>query len=223
MDSKLLTVILLAFLSPTVIGQTSNASQMATADDLLDRKVPNYCVGEERRGTLECVPVRDARIDEVLIGSLTLQEPPIPFGFVGIPTEDPDAGIDLSPPGSSVRNLLDALVAADLRYRWEVRDGVVNLVPTAGIPPLLEVRLTAFDEDGTMSHLLWALENAPEVRKRAAELGFAGPTQPIFQFGAVDRRKFGIHCRDCSVRDVLNEVVRRNGQFWKYREPKFGG
>jgi hypothetical protein len=84
--------------------------------------------------------------------------------------------------GTTVRQALDALVAANPGYRWELRDGVVNLMPRSGVP-LLRTRIAKFQIDTTDRDIAALLHNVlslPEVREREAELGlkegtYAGP------------------------------------------------
>ena len=53
--------------------------------------------------------------------------------------------------GSTLREVLDDIVTADPDYRWEVKDGVVNLVPAKGVPDLLTLRISAFDSGDATS------------------------------------------------------------------------
>ena len=76
--------------------------------------------------------------------------------------------------GGTLREALDDIVTADPDYGWEVKDGVVNLTPVQGVPDLLTLRIGALDTGDatsvrTAETFLFAL---PEVRERAAELGF---------------------------------------------------
>jgi hypothetical protein len=74
----------------------------------------------------------------------------------------------------TLRDVLEDIVTADPEYRWEVKDGVVNLIPSQRVPDLLTLRISAFDT-GDATSVTTAktfLFGLPEVRKRAAELGF---------------------------------------------------
>ena len=76
--------------------------------------------------------------------------------------------------GGTLREVLEDIVTADPDYRWEVKDGVVNLMPFQRVPDLLTLRISAFDS-GDATSVTTAktfLFGLPEVRKRAAELGF---------------------------------------------------
>ena len=126
----------------------------------------------------------------------------------------------------TLREALEAIVTADPEYRWEMNDGVVNLLPSRGVPDLLAVRISAFDSGDatnvtTAKAFLLAL---PEVRKRATELGF---DQAILESGfhgvpppgAPPPPKLDVRLQNVTLLDALNALVRANRHgLWIYRE-----
>jgi hypothetical protein len=127
--------------------------------------------------------------------------------------------------GSTLREVLDDIVTADPDYGWEVKDGVVNLIPAKGVPDLLTLRIGAFDTGDatsvtTAKTFLFAL---PEVRKRAAELGF---DQAIFGSGfsamvpgAPPPNLLNVRLQDVTLLEALNALVRAHKHgLWVYRE-----
>jgi hypothetical protein len=121
---------------------------------------------------------------------------------------------------------LDEIVTVDPDYVWKVEDGVVNLLPTQGVPDLLTVRIAAFDS-GNVRSLATAgtyLLALPEVRERATQLGFSqavtgtglGAIGPI---GSPPPKLLKVRLHDVSLLDALNALVRANkhGQ-WVYHE-----
>ena len=128
--------------------------------------------------------------------------------------------------GSTLREVLDDIITADPDYRWEVKDGVVNLIPAKGVPDLLTLRIDAFDSGDatsvtTAKTFLFAL---PEVRKRAVELGF---DQAIYGSGlyAVPpgarpaRKLLNVRLQDVTLLEALNALVRTHKHgLWIYRE-----
>jgi len=50
--------------------------------------------------------------------------------------------------GLSLRDALDAIVRAAPLYRWQLNDGVVNLLPSSGVPALLNIGIAEFDFSG---------------------------------------------------------------------------
>jgi hypothetical protein len=130
--------------------------------------------------------------------------------------------------GSTLREVLDNIVAADPDYVWEVNDGVVNLMPAKGVPDLLTLRIAAFDSAdatslATAGTYLLAL---PEVRERAAELGFSqavsgdvlsavpAPGTPL-----PAPKLLNVHVENVTLFDALDALVRTNGHGqWVYHE-----
>src|ERR1039458_7755383 len=127
----------------------------------------------------------------------------------------------------TLREFLQAIVRADPDYRWEVKDGVVDLLPAKGVPELLRVRVGAFDsgdatEATTAESFLVAL---PEVRQRAAELGFDGAISGSPLGGIAPGAppppppKLGVQLHDVTLLEALNALVRANKHgLWIYRE-----
>jgi hypothetical protein len=128
-------------------------------------------------------------------------------------------------PGSSLRQILDEIVTADPDYRWEVEDGVVNLLPIKGVPELLTLWIASFDSGEatgvrTAETFLFAL---PEVRKREAELGF---DQALYGSGlggivpgAPPPPKLDVHVENVTLLEALNALVRMHKHgIWIYRE-----
>ena len=130
------------------------------------------------------------------------------------------------PQGTTLREVLNEIVTTDPDYGWEVKDGVVNLLPAKGVPDLLTLRIDAFDSGDatsvtTATTFLFAL---PEVRKRAAELGF---DQAIYGSGpyAVPpgappaRKLLYVRLQDVTLLEALNALVRAHKHgLWIYRE-----
>ena len=125
----------------------------------------------------------------------------------------------------TLRDVLEDIVTADPEYRWEVKDGVVNLIPSQGVPDLLTLRIGAFDTGDatdvtTATTFLFAL---PEVRKRAVELGFDqaiyGSGLSAIVPGAPPPPKLNVRLQDVTLLEALNALVRANKQgLWIYYE-----
>ena len=138
--------------------------------------------------------------------------------------EEPSDSL-VRPQGSTLREVLDDIVTADPDYRWEVNDGVVNLIPAKGVPDLLTLRIGAFDtEDATdvttAKTFLFAL---PEVRQREAELGFdqgiVGSGLHGVVPGAPPPPKLNVRLQDVTLLEALNALVRAHKHgLWIYYE-----
>jgi hypothetical protein len=127
--------------------------------------------------------------------------------------------------GSTLREVLDDIVTADPDYGWEVKDGVVNLMPAKGVPDLLTLRIGAFDTGDATSitsakTFLFAL---PEVRKRAEELGFdqaaSGSGPYAIVPGAPPPPRLDVRLQDVTLLEALNALVRAHKHgLWIYYE-----
>ena len=115
----------------------------------------------------------------------------------------------------TLREILDSLVAQEPIYRWEVRDGVINICPIQSRDPflqkLLDTRVERFAPEKGMDKLQLhsAILDLPEIRDlvEAAKLetmkGVYGTGRSIY---ADDEVKLGIS--HTNVRGVLNKVIR---------------
>jgi len=124
-----------------------------------------------------------------------------------------------TPSSQTARGVLDSIIAVAPYYRWEIENGVINLLLAHDSPPLLDYRLPDFDmKNASTRSILDSLENNSAVRKRATELGFEGPQSYSLFIGFIDTRRYNFTCRDCSVRDILNGISRLDGSSWMYAE-----
>lgn len=124
-----------------------------------------------------------------------------------------------TPSPQTARGVLDSITAIAPYYRWEIDDGVINLLLANDAPPLLDYRFAAFEmKNASTLSILEALENHAAVHKRGTELGFHGPQLYGFFIGFFDNRRYDFACRDCSVRDILNGISRLDGSSWMYAE-----
>ena len=134
--------------------------------------------------------------------------------------------------GLTVREAMDALVAANPGYEWQSKDGVVNLMPKGGAP-LLDTRIAKFQKDATDREIFLTIHdvlNLPEVRKREEALGIKeGPGQGGlwgFSENAVPRVPVPMHIdvRDISLQEVLNAIVQATPKaIWWYVGTDCGG
>lgn len=210
---------LFAVFAIITLGQNFEARKKPTPDEILNRRVAECFTQVQSDDPDECVHIGNTTMGKLLIDSLSWQRESIPVGIALSANDDGLSRLNFKPSSLSVRDILNSIVSADPRYKWNLENGVINLLPAVGNPSLLDTRLAEFKKENAMTESLFkSLENMPEVRQRATELGMDGPLPRLFRFGSVDTRKFTVHCQNCSVRDVLNEIVRQNGSSWMYRE-----
>lgn len=128
--------------------------------------------------------------------------------------------------GTTVGRALESIEAADPRYRWELEDGVVVLMPAEGVPPLLKVRVRGFNsmDSSDVSSAGMLLFGLPEVRDALGKLGLTRNGLGSGLYAVIpgshgQARPLDIDLHDVTVRDALNAIVRTNKSgIWVYRE-----
>lgn len=123
--------------------------------------------------------------------------------------------------GMSVSEALDYIASFDRVTSWKLQDGVINVVPTAGIPELLKIQLDVFAaKDGRLlaNAVSGMLFSNPKVRARASEIGLTRAPQ----FGGLsssDEPIIHIELHDVTVQQVLNNIALKHGSgVWRYSE-----
>jgi hypothetical protein len=128
--------------------------------------------------------------------------------------------------GQKVSDVMDQLVSMDPKYRWEMDDGVINLLPVAGEPALLRTQIPAFDADDITS--AWAvvgkIEQAQEVRKAMGDMELSWGLKVFSTLFSPNPKKFSVHFKGGSVREALNAAARAEGSaIWDYTEKHCNG
>ncbi len=191
------------------IGQRSLGAESQNLE-ILDRAVPQWIVSVDR-------PFSS-------FAAKALGASHTPGGVVLIDEDDDVTKLKISPSSLALHSVLDALVVADPRYHWQLSNEVVNIAPVNGFPKVLDTVVARFDqENATAFEMLTALEEIPELRERASKLGYSDIRLNKFE-GFVSPDKFSVHCTSCSLRDILNEIVRKQGRaVWCYSESVTSG
>jgi len=134
--------------------------------------------------------------------------------------------------GVTVRGAMDALVARNPGYQWELENGVVVLRPRVGIP-LLNTQIRKFQMNATEREtpaVLQALLRLAEVQAHAAQLdlkpalGQGGPG--VYEEHPIQREAARFHAgwQNFSLLDGLNRIVQTSRRaVWIYRETDCGG
>lgn len=124
-----------------------------------------------------------------------------------------------SPLNKTLRRALDTLVENDPRYRWQVADGVINLLPAAGEPALLQTRIKEFRAENislaidTINPLL----KLPEVEKAMDDLHLKHGVSVYIT--SPSPKPFSVKCENVTLRQVLNAIARAEGRaVWDYVE-----
>jgi len=132
--------------------------------------------------------------------------------------------------GATIGEALKSIVAVEPSYGLNVKNGVIDLLPREGVPPLLNVRIREFSS-GTAADmssagtLLFAL---PDVTDAAVKLGLTRNASGSGLYAVIpglhkQARRLDIDLRDVTVRDALDAIVKTNGSgVWVYRETLCG-
>lgn len=126
-----------------------------------------------------------------------------------------------SPMNQALRLVLDSLVQADSRYRWQIDNQVINLLPTAGEPTLLQTRINKFRVKNVASatEALGQLMALPEVRKAMEDLKLKQGIALYISSKPSHPELFSVKCEGVSLRQALNAIARAQGKvLWEYVE-----
>jgi hypothetical protein len=123
----------------------------------------------------------------------------------------------LSPANTTLRGVLDAVVAAEPEYSWNVDEGVVNFVPRDNEPLFLRSMVSRLEvREEEPNEALFQLLALPEVDKVArAELGLhsvtGGPYAVMMDGSMPERKKLSLSLTNVTVREALNAIARAHG------------
>jgi hypothetical protein len=117
----------------------------------------------------------------------------------------------------TLKTVLDSLVAQEPRYRWELRDGVINITPVVGrdqfLARLLETKVAQFEPPkGTTDKfkIRDAVLALPEVR---ALLQASGVTMKSYDYpyhrSIYSNDEVNLTIANADVRGILNNIARR--------------
>jgi hypothetical protein len=119
-----------------------------------------------------------------------------------------------------------SLTKRDPRYQWQNNSGVVNLLPRAGEPEFLKVRLRQYTVNADLTEALKQLMALPEIRGEAARLGLERNTLSLggLSPGNHGPSQISLTLSNVSLHEALNALVRAHGSaIWGYREYRCNG
>lgn len=202
----LMTCILGSLVLSIVFAQPNNTQENASKV-ILQRKVP----GTE----LEFLSTRN-----VFYSSLWLTQ--VPGGMATIADCEPETLMQSwKPSNAALSQVLETLVATDPRYRWQMQNGVVNLLPATGEPPLLRIRINEFDVKDIASarEALAALLALPEVKQGMRDLNLKPGIAIITGSSQPNPPKASVSQRGGTLRQALNAIARAQERaIWEYIE-----
>jgi hypothetical protein len=190
-----------------VMGVSGQTTQMArpSADEMLDRPLP----GNE----VEYLTTSNA-FSRALGG----------VGLAGGSVRILDCRGDYfkqlwSPLDKTLRQALDTIVEMDPRYRWQLADEVIDLLPATGEPALLQTRIREFSVEDITSAIdtVTPLLKLPEVNKAMTELNLK-PGVGVFITSRTPK-PFSVTLKNVTLQQALNAIARAQGRaVWDYVE-----
>ena len=134
----------------------------------------------------------------------------------------------------TIRQALNDFQANNPEYRWELRGGTLDLVPAAGIPPLLATKIRRFnlqttDQQTSAGAAFGMLMKLPEIQEAATVLHISknmsvGGPQAAWDYSSGKTpprppppRPVSVQLKDVSLQDALNALAKEYGHtMWTY-------
>lgn len=131
--------------------------------------------------------------------------------------------------GTPLTESLDVLLSMAPKYRWDVTEDVLNVVPTGPAPPLLDmvVREFTWNNKSPLSGVIAQLSATSDIRKRIDELGLVQAFQGgIGHITLIDDPRPGLEStvKNEKLSSVLNAIIRTYDHgVWLYHERSCNG
>jgi len=146
----------------------------------------------------------------------------VPGGIAELPNSEEKFGYTFNVQGRKVVDFLNSFTIAEPRYQWTQTDGVLNLLPVQE-SVLLRTPISEFAaQDANVWELIEALKKNPDFQASCKKLNFVERSPENFFFGRFRKPvppalRFSFRFRHLTVRQILNEIVKRDG-IWHYHE-----
>lgn len=124
--------------------------------------------------------------------------------------------------GKTLGEILNELTSFDSRYRWEIHDGTINLLPTSGEPVLLQTQIGVFEVKTDSSFdALEKLKKRREVADAMNNLHFTGGLTIVMHLS--NSKEFSLDFKGGTLREALNAIALGKGaDIWSYQETHCG-
>jgi hypothetical protein len=213
---KMFKMLIAAILGSLMIATVSRPGQsLDQSSSLLDRQA--------KAANLETVMVGQAVVNALLDAG-------VPGGVAKVSDCNEAQTYSFSPRDSSLRGVLDSIVSTDPRYTWEVKDDVINVLPSNGLPPFFAIRISRFEISQVESpnEALARFLAIPEVQKAHLKLGPRAVQGGTYVFcpgcPPKETKKFSVSLQGVTLREALNAIARAHGSaVWWFRQSECGG
>lgn len=156
----------------------------------------------------------------------------LPGGFFASECYQPKSYKTGLPAKTDIGEVLNFIDKSDSEYKWEVNEGVINLLPSNTTSVLLNLPLKEFKaENVTVTEALEILLRKPEVRQKKTELNL---DRAVFRYYALGtyyedpakrpvEPRFNFNLQNKNFRQILNIIAKKEGhKKWTYVEKHCG-
>jgi hypothetical protein len=170
--------------------------------------------------------------DEYTLFNYSVSKAGLPGGIVFTDCKQSQVKTVSLSPKTSLANVLKHIESNYPEYKWEISEGVLNLLSRNSVSTLLEMPIKEFKaENITAAEALNILLNKPEVKQKKVELGL---DRAVFRLHIPmayypnkiirsEESKFNYNYEDKTFRQILNIIAKNKGQkIWFYTEKHCG-
>ena len=180
----------------------------------------SVCLSQQPQPDILSKPVSQFELRDVppsLILERIAKSRHVPLGFEAIPQEEKK--IDVKIEQGTIRDVLDAVVQSDPRYKWSEADGVINVSPKQNQSPILETVIRSFSMHKlNRVDAVAALFALPELKRIVTQMGltksdFVSLPGPAYY----SLPRLSLSFRNVTVRKIMNEILKAEGSdYWVF-------
>jgi hypothetical protein len=124
--------------------------------------------------------------------------------------------ININVKKGTVRDVLDAFIKENPRYRWELVNGIINVLPRESQDSILEIMVHNFNlSNMNVDELSLAIADLPEISAKLNKMKVS-PAKVLVDTGEPkETPRFSITLQDLTLREILNELLRKgHSNYW---------
>ncbi len=140
-----------------------------------------------------------------------------PIGFIGVAGENGEARrINVKVVQRSIRETLDEIINSDNRYKWEVINGQINVSPASWPDNISDLTIEFLQlSEIEVGKVGAAILDAPKIRSYLETVNKKKTEGLIYSGPPINNAKISVVFSNITIRDALNEILRRGeARFW---------